>query len=93
MNSLNRANISTCTTVSADIRIYFIDVTLPASPAAPSTPRSYALTTSVTFAWPAVSDPDGGISGYHVMIGTSLGGSNIFNALICRVPVASEWLT
>ncbi len=58
------------------------DVTPPASPAAPATPRSYALSTTVTFTWPAVSDPDGGISGYHVMIGTSLGGSNVFNAIV-----------
>ena len=69
------------------------DVTPPASPAAPSTPRSYALITNVTFSWPAVVDPDGGISGYHVMIGTLLGGSNIFNAIVSgtNVTVTSSY--
>ncbi len=58
------------------------DVTPPPTPAAPSTPKPYALSTSTTFSWPPVVDPDGGISGYHVFIGTSLGGSNVFNSII-----------
>jgi hypothetical protein len=58
------------------------DVTPPVAPAAPSTPKPYVLTTNITFTWPAVFDPDGGVSGYHVLIGTSPGGSNVFNGII-----------
>ncbi|PWU13799.1 MAG: hypothetical protein C5B50_18585 [Verrucomicrobia bacterium] len=58
------------------------DVTPPPAPVAPSTPKPYALSNSVTFTWPAVSDPDGGVSDYHVLIGTSPGGSNIFDGLV-----------
>ena len=29
-----------------------------------------------------MSDPEGGISGYHVIIGTTPGGSNVFNAIV-----------
>src|SRR5262249_44721603 len=58
------------------------DVTPPAAPATPSTPKPYVLGTNVTFTWPAVSDPDGGVSGYHVIVGTSPGGSNIFNGIV-----------
>ena len=58
------------------------DVTPPPTPSAPSTPKRYALSTSVTFTWSPVSDPDGGISGYHVLVGTSIGASNVYNAVI-----------
>jgi glycosidase len=58
------------------------DVTAPPAPPAPGTPKPYAIGNSVTFSWPAVSDPEGGISGYHVLIGTTPGGSNVFNATV-----------
>ena len=58
------------------------DVTTPAVPAPPSTPKLYALGPSVTFTWPAVSDPDGGVSAYHVIVGTSPGASNVYSGII-----------
>jgi hypothetical protein len=36
----------------------------------------------VTFTWAAVSDPDGGVSGYHVVVGTAPGNSNVFNGVV-----------
>ncbi len=58
------------------------DVTAPPTPAAPGTPKAYVLGTNATFSWTAVSDPDGGISGYHVIIGTSPGASNVLNTTV-----------
>ncbi len=63
------------------------DVTPPVAPAAPSTPKPYALGTTATFTWPPLMDPDGGISGYHVLIGTSPGGSNVYNAVVSSTTV------
>ncbi|MFM2295680.1 MAG: hypothetical protein RLZZ350_2093 [Verrucomicrobiota bacterium] len=58
------------------------DVTPPPTPAAPSAPAAYVVGTNATFAWNAVSDADGGISGYHIVIGTNASGSNIFNGTV-----------
>ena len=46
------------------------DVTPPPNGGAPGTPKPYAIGTQVTFSWAAASDPEGGISGYHVVIST-----------------------
>ncbi len=61
------------------------DVTPPPAPAVPVVPgttNNYVFGNSVTFTWPAVSDTQGGISGYHVLIGTTPGGADIFNSVI-----------
>ena len=58
------------------------DVTPPPVPAAPGPTNSYVLANYVTFTWPAVTDPEGGVSGYHVLVGTSSGGSNVFNGIV-----------
>ena len=55
------------------------DVTPPPTPATPGTNVSG---TNVTFSWPAVVDTEGGISGYHVIVGTNSGGSNVFNGTV-----------
>ena len=39
-------------------------------------------TNVVTFTWSAVVDPLGGITGYQVLIGTTPGGSDVFNGTI-----------
>jgi glycosidase len=57
------------------------DVTPPPAPAAPIA-AAYVVGTSVTFRWNAVSDSEGGISGYHLVIGTTPGGADVFNAAI-----------
>jgi len=58
------------------------DVTPPAAPGAPGTPKAYAIGTNVTFTWPALVDTNGGISGYHVEVGTSPGASNVLNLVV-----------
>jgi hypothetical protein len=60
------------------------DVTPPPAPAAPSigSTNNYVFANSVTFTWPAVSDPQGGVSGYHVLVGTTPGGSDVTNVTI-----------
>ena len=51
------------------------DVTPPPAAGAPGTPKSYAIGTQVAFSWTAASDPEGGISGYHVIISTQPNGA------------------
>lgn len=57
------------------------DVTPPPTPAAPvaGLTNSYVFTNVVTFTWAPVTDPQGGVSGYYVTIGSSPGGSDIFS--------------
>jgi hypothetical protein len=57
------------------------DVTPPPTPATPIA-VAYVVGTNVTLTWNAVSDSEGGISGYHVIVGTTPGGSNVFNGIV-----------
>jgi hypothetical protein len=57
------------------------DVTPPPTPATPVA-VAYVVGTNVTFSWNAVSDAEGGISGYHLIVGTTPGGSNVFNGTV-----------
>jgi len=50
------------------------DVTPPPASGAPSTPKPYAIGNSTTFTWNAASDPEGGISGYQVVVTTAPNG-------------------
>ena len=58
------------------------DVTPPPALAAPTSGGSYVIGNSVTFSWSALNDPDGGVSGYHLVVGTAPGGSNVFDGVI-----------
>jgi len=60
------------------------DVTPPPAPASVGigSTNSYVFTNLVTFSWPAVSDAQGGVSGYQVLVGTTPGGSNVFNGVV-----------
>jgi hypothetical protein len=60
------------------------DVTPPPAPASvgAGTTNTYIFTNVITFTWAAVNDPVGGIAGYHVWIGTTPGGANVFNAVV-----------
>jgi len=60
------------------------DVTPPPTPAAPGvgTTNNYVFSNVVTFSWPAVSDPQGGVSGYYVIVGTTPGGSDVFSGIV-----------
>ena len=61
------------------------DVTPPPAPAAPTvsgTTNHYVFGNHVTFTWPAVTDSQGGISGYQVLVGTTPGGSDVTNVMV-----------
>ena len=58
------------------------DVTPPATLAAPTTTNAYVVGNNVTFSWLPLNDPDGGVSGYQVIVGTSPGTSNIFDGIV-----------
>jgi glycosidase len=58
------------------------DVTPPTTPLPPTTPKPYALGQTVTLSWSAVSDPQGGVSAYHVIVGTSQGVSDVFDGMV-----------
>ncbi|HEY3762891.1 MAG TPA: hypothetical protein VGN23_14190 [Verrucomicrobiae bacterium] len=65
------------------------DVTPPPTPSTPNAvaTNNYVLTNVVTFAWSAVTDSQGGISGYYVTIGTTPGGSDVFNGTVSGTSV------
>jgi glycosidase len=65
------------------------DVTPPPTPSAPGIGSSndYALSNSVTLNWPAVTDPQGGISGYYVTVGTAPGGADVFSGFVTNTSV------
>ena len=51
-------------------------------PTAPATPTASVIGTNATFSWATLVDPDGGVSGYHLLVGTTPGGSNVFNGTL-----------
>jgi hypothetical protein len=58
------------------------DVTPPDTLAAPATANSYSVGNSATFTWSALNDPNGGVSGYVVIVGTTPGGSDVFSGFV-----------
>jgi hypothetical protein len=58
------------------------DVTPPPVPGVPTAAKPYAIGTTATFVWGTVTDTDGGIAGYHLIVGTSPGASNVFNGQV-----------
>ena len=62
------------------------DLTPPPTATAPAVAKAYILGSSATFSWSPVSDPDGGISSYRLIVSTDAAGNNvIFNALVGNV--------
>ncbi len=57
------------------------DVTPPPAPATPIA-APYVVGTNVTFSWNTVTDSEGGISGYRLIIGTTPGGSSVSNGTV-----------
>jgi len=58
------------------------DVTPPAALAAPTTAGPYVIGNAVMFNWLPLIDPQGGVSGYQVMLGTAPGASDVFNGIV-----------
>ncbi len=62
------------------------DVTPPPTDSAPTPAKAYALGTSATFNWSAVTDTLGGVAGYRLIVSTDAAGSNvIFNSVVGNV--------
>lgn len=83
--ALNRVPLGDPAWTNAPFEAQFLklyDVTPPPTPSAPAAPAAWAVGTNATFAWSAVSDPEGGIAGYHLLVGTTPGGSNLFNGIV-----------
>jgi hypothetical protein len=82
LNSLpsNNAGWSSAPWEAQFLKIY--DVTQPPAPTTPAGPNLYAYTigNTATFSWTPAADPEGGVSGYRLQVGTTPGGTDLFNA-------------
>jgi hypothetical protein len=61
------------------------DVTPPPAPAVPQAAGNLFATVlgnQVNFSWTPASDPDGGVAGYFLQIGTTPGGFDLFNGAV-----------
>ena len=90
--ALNAVPVSNAGWSSAPFEAQYLklyDVTPPPAPASAGigSTNNYVFTNVVTFTWPAVSDADGGVAGYHVLIGTTPGGQNVFNGVVSGTSV------
>ncbi|MEY3896240.1 MAG: hypothetical protein RLZZ214_1760 [Verrucomicrobiota bacterium] len=59
------------------------DVTPPPAPGTPAPELAVfgtVIGNQVTFTWSATADPDGGVSGFHLQIGTTPGGFDLFDS-------------
>lgn len=69
------------------------DVTPPPAPVTPASGLALfgtAIGNQVTFTWTAASDPEGGVAGFHLQIGTTPGGLDLFNS---QVSATSQSIT
>ena len=80
--SLNKVPATDGAWTNAPFEAQYLKLYDVTPPAAPATPTATVSGTNATFSWAALVDPDGGVSGYHVIIGTTPGGSNVFNGTI-----------
>ena len=86
--SMNRVPLTDGAWATAPYEAQYLklyDVTPPPAAATPQ-PDFAAFGTvlgnQVTFTWPAVSDPEGEVSGYHLQIGTMPGGFDVFDGTV-----------
>jgi glycosidase len=82
LNSVPTNNVGWTNTPFEAQYLKLYDVTPPATLAAPTTSGYYVIGNSVTFSWFPLNDPDGGVSGYQVIVGTSPGASDVFNGTV-----------
>lgn len=82
--SLNKVPASAAAWTNAPFEAQYLKLFDVTPPPAPTTPiaAAYVIGTNVTFIWSGVTDSEGGIAGYHVLIGTTPGSSNVFNGVI-----------
>lgn len=82
--AMNRVPQSDASWTSAPYEAQYLklyDVTPPPAPSAPANPslHAYVIGHDMTFSWSPASDPDGGVNGYHLQLGTSSGSSDLFD--------------
>jgi hypothetical protein len=65
--------------------IFMSDTTPPSTPGTPADAGAYIATTSITFNWTGSSDPETGISGYNLQVGTTAGGSDVYDGFVGNV--------
>jgi len=83
--SLNPVPINNAGWTNAPFEAQYLklfDVTPPATLAAPTTAGPYVIGNIAAFNWLPLNDPQGGVSGYEVVIGTSPGASNVFSGVV-----------
>ena len=54
----------------------------PPRPVRPRPPITQVIGNTATFSWAPLNDPDGGVSGYDVIVGTTPGGSDVFSGIV-----------
>lgn len=59
-----------------------VDLTPPPTPSAPVDEGVYSADAALVFTWTVVDDPETGITGYHLRVGTTAGGSDVFDDLV-----------
>ena len=79
---LNKVPTSAAAWTNSPFEAQYLKLYDVTPPAAPATPTSSVAGTNATFSWAALVDPEGGVSGYHLLVGTTPGGSNIFNGTL-----------
>ena len=62
-----------------------IDVNSPSTPGTPIVVGVYGASTTVTFKWTAATDAISGVASYNLQVGTTAGGSDVFDANIGNV--------
>jgi glycosidase len=83
--SLNPVPINSTGWTNAPFEAQYLklyDVTPPATLAAPTTTGAYVVANSATFNWLPLNDPDGGVSSYQIIVGTSPGASDVFSGIV-----------
>ncbi len=89
LNALPATNAAWITAPFEAQYLKLYDVTPPPVVSQPSAAKGYAIGTSAGFSWTAASDPEGGISSYRLIVGTTPSGSNVFNSSVGNVTSAS----
>lgn len=86
--AMNRVPLTDPAWASAPYEAQFLKLYDTTPPPVPGVPQvefvmfASVLGNSVTITWSAASDPEGGISGYTLLVGTTPGGTNIHNGSV-----------
>jgi hypothetical protein len=86
--AMNRVPLTDGTWATAPYEAQYLklyDVTPPPVPGTPAPDLAWFGTiigNQVTFTWTAASDPEGGVAGFHLQVGTTEGGSDLFDSQV-----------